>query len=154
VLLYDEASAAERNTAGFIDRDGLRMRPRIGHDYTTADAVNSYVEVYGLNLLEGAADYEVRYSIFPSQREDTPAWREILHGAADVLGFDNDDPVISQSFTRHGNEHNARERIAINIDRLDPGYYEMLVEVMDLNSGQHAASHTPLSVESGPPGRP
>jgi hypothetical protein len=154
VLLYDEAPAAERNTAGFIERGGLRMHPRIGHNYSTADAVNSYVEVYGLNLIDSAADYEVRYSIFPAQHEDTPAWRELLHAAADALGFDNDDPVISQSFTRHGNEHDASEHIAINIDKLEPGYYEMLVEVMDLNSGQHAASHTPLTVESGAERRP
>jgi hypothetical protein len=46
----------------------------------------------------------------------------------DALGFDNDDPVISQSFTRHGNEHNVSEHIAINIDRLEAGYYEMLVK--------------------------
>jgi GWxTD domain-containing protein len=153
VLLYDDAPASERTTAGFVERGGLSMRPRIGHNYTAADAVNSYVEVYGLTLLDGAADYEVRYSIFPATREDTPAWRELLQAAAGVLGFENDDPVISQSFTRHGSEHNVNERIAINIDRLDPGYYEMLVEVMDLNSGQHAASHTPLSVEPGAVGR-
>jgi GWxTD domain-containing protein len=153
VLLYDDAPAAERNTAGFVERGGQRMRPRIGHSYTAADAVNSYVEVYGLNLLDGAADYQVRYSIYPATPQDTPAWREVLHAASDVLGFENDDPVISQSFTRHGNAHDANERIAINIDKLDPGYYELLVEVMDLNSGQHAVSHTPLTVESGPMGR-
>ncbi|HKW13773.1 MAG TPA: GWxTD domain-containing protein [Candidatus Krumholzibacteria bacterium] len=153
VLLYDDAPASQRNGAGFVARGGLNMRPRVGHIYSAADAVNSYVEVYGLTLLQGAADYEVRYSIFPSSREDTPAWRELLHSAGGALGFENDDPVISQSFTRHGNEHNANERIAINIDRLDPGYYELLVEVMDLNSGQHAASHTPLTVEEGTVGR-
>jgi GWxTD domain-containing protein len=33
VLLYDEAPAAERRTAGFVERGGLRMRPRIGRNY-------------------------------------------------------------------------------------------------------------------------
>jgi len=153
VLLYDEAASGESGAAGLVERGGLRMRPRIGHVFTSSDPLHSYVEVYGLNLLDGASDYEVRYSIFPATRAAMPAWRELLQAATGALGFENDDPVISQSFSRHATTHSANERIAIDISALEPGYYEMLVEVMDLNSGQHAASHTPLTVETGPVGR-
>jgi hypothetical protein len=129
------------------------MRPRIGHVFVPSEPLRSYVEVYGLNLLDGASEYEVRYSIFPGKRSDAPVWREWLHAAVDVLGFENDDPVISQSFTRRSNDHDATEHLAIDINALEPGYYELVVEVMDLNSGGHATSHTPLTVEPGPVGR-
>jgi hypothetical protein len=154
VLLYDDAAASDRPAAGVVERGGQRMWPHIGHVFAPSDPVHSYVEVYGLNVLDGAAEYQMRYSIFPAQRTDVPAWRELLQGAVSVLGFEeDDDPVMSQSFTRHGNTHTTNERIAIDIGKLEPGYYEMLVEVMDLNSGQRAASHTPLTVEAGPVGR-
>jgi hypothetical protein len=151
VLLYDEAGPGQRS--GLVERGGMRMLPRIGHAFTSADPLHSYVEVYGLNLLDSASDYQVRYSIYPATNNDTPVWRAIAQVAADVLGFENDEPVISQTFTRHATEHTANERIAIDIGTLEPGYYELLVEVMDLNSGQRAASHTPITVEPGPMGR-
>jgi GWxTD domain-containing protein len=153
VLLYDETAPGDPRAAGVVERGGQRMRPRIGHVYTPSDPVRSYVEVYGLHLLDGATEYQVRYSIYPSTHIEAAAWRELLHVATDVLGFEDDIPIISQSFTRNATTHVTNERIAIDIGTLDPGYYELLVEVMDLNSGQHASAHTPLAVEPGAMGR-
>ena len=129
------------------------MRPRVGHVFTPSEPLHSYVEVYGLHVLDGAADYQLRYSIFRSERNDQAVWRELIGAAAGALGFEDEEPSISQSFTRHTTGHTSNERIAIDIGTLEPGYYELLVEVMDLNSGQHAASHTALTLEPGPVGR-
>jgi hypothetical protein len=104
------------------------------------------VEVYGLGVLDGATEYQVRYSIYPGRGEDPPVWLDVVRAAGDVLGFGDEDPVISQSFTRTGTAHQAPEYIAIDIAALEPGRYELLVEVMDLNSGQHAARITALTV--------
>ena len=153
VLLYDETTPGDPKAAGFVERGGQRMRPRIGHVFSPSDPVRSYVEVYGLHLLDGATEYQVRYSIYPSTYTETPAWRELLHVTGGALGFENDDPIISQSFTRSATTHSTHERIAIDIGTLDPGYYELLVEVMDLSSGQHVSRNTPLTVEPGAMGR-
>lgn len=154
ILLYDDAPAGEQSAAGLVERGGLRMRPRIGHVYTPGDPLQSYIEVYGLNLLDQAAAYELRYSLYPATRDDTPAWRELLHVAVGALGFENDEPVISQSFTRHAADHTASEHVAIDLGHVQPGHYELLVEVMDLNSGESASSHTPVTVEPGAVERP
>jgi len=152
VLLFDAAPAAA-TAAGLIERGGLRMLPHTGHVFASREPLRSYVEVYGLDILDGASAYQVRYSIYPSKQEHVPVWSEVAHVAGDVLGFENEEPVISQSFTREGTDHSASEPIAIDISAVEPGLYELVVEVMDLNSGQHAASHTPLTVESATVGR-
>ena len=125
------------------------MRPRIAHALASDEPLRSYVEVYGLGMLDGESEYEVRYSIYPGEPTDKPAWAELAGAAGDVLGFGNEDPVISQSFTRRTKAHQAAEYIAIDIAALEAGNYELLVEVMDLNSGRHAARHTGFFVELG-----
>lgn len=149
VLLYDEPGGNHAKAAGVVERGGLRMRPRANRTFLSDEPLRSYVEVYGLGLLEGGSEYEVRYSIYPSKAEDPPVWKEIVRAAGDVLGFGDEDPVISQSFTRRATEHRASEYIAIDITALEPGRYDLLVEVMDLNSGQTALRHTALTVETG-----
>ncbi|HET6348848.1 MAG TPA: GWxTD domain-containing protein [Candidatus Krumholzibacteria bacterium] len=153
VLLYDDVTDSGRNSSGAIDRGGQRMRPHTGHMYRADDPVRSYVEVYGLTTIEGMSAFEIRYSIFPGHAGDTPAWKDWFHTAAGVLGFGDSDPVISQSFQREGNSHRANEYLAIDISALDAGVYDLLVEVLDLNSGRHATSHTSLTVELPAVGR-
>jgi GWxTD domain-containing protein len=148
VLLYEELARNGKPAAGAISRGGLRMRPRIGRTYAPEDPLRSYVEVYGLHVLDGASEYEVRYSIFPAKPRDTSVWSDLIRSASDLLGFENSDPVISQSFTRHDTRHNAAEYIAIDIKALEPGNYELLVEVMDLNAGSATAARTSLTVEA------
>ena len=149
VLLYDEPGSGHARAAGIVERGGQRMRPRVNRAFLSDEPLRSYVEVYGLRLLDGACEYEVRYSIYPSKAEDPPVWREVVQAAGSVLGFGDEDPVISQSFSRRSTEHTASEYIAIDIAVLQPGRYDMLVEVMDLNSGQTALRKTALTVEAG-----
>jgi GWxTD domain-containing protein len=149
VLLYDDPGDAHTAEAGVIERGGMRMRPRVLRLFANDEPLRSYVEVYGLGMLEGGSEYEVRYSIFPGTAPDETTWSQITRVAADVLGFRDQDPVISQSFTRRGKSNQASEYISIDIGALDPGLYELLVEVMDLNSGAHTARHTMLTVEAG-----
>ena len=149
VLLYDEAGGGHAKATGVVERGGLRMRPRVNRTFLSDEPLRSYVEVYGLGLIEGGSEYEVRYSIYPSKAEDPPVWLEIVQAAGSVLGFGDEDPVISQSFTRRGTGHHASEYIAIDITALEPGRYDLLVEMMDLNSGQTAFRHTTLTVETG-----
>jgi hypothetical protein len=149
VLLYDEPAASHPQAAGVIERAGMRMRPRVEHSFWSDEPLRSYVEVYGLGMLDGECEFEVRYSIYPSVPQDTPVWFDVVSAAGDLLGFGDEDPVISQSFTRRTTGHRAAEYIAIDIAALQPGSYELLVEVMDLNSGQHAARRTGLFVEPG-----
>jgi GWxTD domain-containing protein len=148
VLLYDDLPQDAPAAAGAVARGGLRMRPRAGRAFASDDPLRSYVEVYGLTALDGAYDYEVRYSIFPARARRSAVWSEWLHATAELLGFENDDPVISQSFTRRTQEHRASEYIAIDINALAPGSYDLLVEVMDLNAGSTAAGRASLAVEA------
>jgi hypothetical protein len=147
VLLYDDLPGESHAGAGAITRGGLRMHPRIGHVFTPEDALRSYVEVYGLRTLDGKAEFEVRYSIYPGKPREAAVWVDLIRSASDLLGFDNSDPVISQSFKRSIHQHHAAEYIAIDINSLEPGNYELLVEVMDLNAGAATATRTSLTVE-------
>ncbi len=146
VLLYDVPAGTHPDAAGIIERAGQRMRPRIEHTFSPDEPLRSYVEVYGLGMLDGKCEFEVRYSIYPGEPKDKTAWADLAGVAGDVLGFGDEDPVISQSFTRQTSSHDTAEYIAIDIGALEAGSYELLVEVMDLNSGQHAARHAGLFV--------
>lgn len=148
VLLYEEVPRDSPAAPGVIARGGLRMRPRIGHLYSPEDPLRSYVEVYALHMLDGASEYEVRYSIYPGKARDAAVWVDLIRSASDVLGFEDSDPVISQTFTRRSDRHHTAEYIAIDINSLEPGNYELLVEVMDLNAGSATAARTALTVEA------
>ena len=86
------------------------MRPRIEHTFLSDEPLRSYTEVYGLGMLDGASEYEVRYSIYPSEARDRPAWADLASVAGDVLGFGDEEPVISQSFTRRGTRPRSTSR--------------------------------------------
>ena len=68
-------------------------------------------------------------------------------------GFGDDDAVISQTFRREGNMHDDRESMAIDVDVLDDGRYELVVEVKDQRSGARAIAHAPFWKDSGARGR-
>jgi hypothetical protein len=91
----------------------------------------------------------LRYAIFPARTESDPAWVDWGRRAAEWAGFgDDEDAMISQTFRREGRAHDDQESIAIDIDVLDNGRYELRIEVTDRESGQRAAVHAPFWKES------
>jgi GWxTD domain-containing protein len=150
VLLFEEVPDGAPAMTGVIERGGLRMRPRIGHAYAPGDPLRAYAEVYGLTAYSGDAEFEIRYTIYPGTKADEPAWKDWIRGAADVLGFGEEEPVIAQSFTRRITGHTASEHITIDISALKPGIYDLVVDVLDLNAGAQITGHTSLTMEAGP----
>jgi GWxTD domain-containing protein len=152
VLLFDAAEEGTRleraGTGGglsdAIERGGLRMRPRVGHRYASGDRLHAYAEVYNLAAPGGECAYDIRFAIYPSSEGETSVWDVWRGWLADLFGTDGGVPAVSQRFTRRGAAHSAEERIAIDIDALEPGRYELVVEVTDLWTGESAVSHTPL----------
>lgn len=137
-----------------IERNGARMRPNIERLVAHGERLRAYVEVYNLALAsrEGAraSSYDLRYAIFPARTETDPAWVDWGRRAAEWAGFgDDEDAMISQTFRREGRAHDDRESIAIDVDVLDDGRYQLLIEVTDRESGQRAAVHAPFWKESG-----
>jgi hypothetical protein len=149
VLLFDQARA-ETQPAGpgaglveAVERGGWRMRPRIGHRYGPGDRVHAYAEAYNLAAPGGACSYEIRFAIYPSAAGDTSVWDLWRGWLGDLFGTGG-EPAVAQTFSRLGNAHTAAERITIDIDALEPGRYELVVEVTDRITGERALSHTPL----------
>jgi hypothetical protein len=151
VLLFDEADGgnapAGGGTAGgvadAVERGGLRMRPRVGHRYGPGDRVHAYTEVYNLSTTGGECAYAIRFAIYPSSTGETSTWDVWRGWLSDLFGEDG-EPAVSQRFERSGNAHRVAEHIAIDIDALEPGEYELVVEVTDRATGAQAVSHTPL----------
>lgn len=136
-----------------IERGGTRMSPNIERLVPHGERLRAYVEVYNLALTtrdgERASSYDVRYAIFPARTETDPVWVDWGRRAAEWAGFADDEAsVISQTFRREGRAHDDRESIAIDVDVLDNGRYELWIEVTDRESGQHAAVRAPFWKES------
>jgi GWxTD domain-containing protein len=154
VLLFrDDAGAAE--TAGTIERGGATMHPHVARRYANGERLRAYVEIYNLSLATRArtreSSYDLRFAIFPADQEDGLGWVDWGRRAAEWAGFgDDDDAVISQTFRRTGRAHHDSESMAINVDVLDPGCYELLVEAKDRRSGERAVVRTPFWKESNP----
>jgi len=153
VLLF----RAETPQAGeaAIERGGARMRPNVERYCVPGERLRAYLEIYNLSLVtqgnERVSSYDLRYAIFPARSDADPAWVDWGRRAADWAGFGADEePAIAQTFRREGRAHDDHESIAIDVDALDEGRYELVVEVADRRSGQHALVHAPFWKESGP----
>ncbi len=160
VLLFREEGPARRGGADdtAIERGGRRMRPNVERQYREGERLRAYVEIYNLALVTDAATrvsrYDLRYAIFSARAESDPAWVDWGRRAVEWAGFgDDDEAVISQTFRREGRAHDDRETIAIDIDALDDGRYQLLVEVTDQRSGQRAVAHAPFWKEAATGGR-
>jgi GWxTD domain-containing protein len=154
VLLFRD-DAGPSATAATIERGGVTMRPNVARHYSNGERLRAYVEIYNLSLVTREhtreSSYDLRFAIFPGEDEDGPAWVDWGRRAAEFAGFgDDDEAVISQSFRRAGRTHDDRESMAINVDALDPGRYELAVEVTDRRSGQRAVVRAPFWKDSTP----
>jgi GWxTD domain-containing protein len=120
-------------------RGGRTLRPKPGRRYADGEALCVYFEIYNLGVEGGSSDYMVAFSIYESPQSPTPVWRRWGGRLARFVGFD-EPPTISQTFRRSGRGHRQSEEMAIDVDSLDEGPYEVVVTVSDLSSGQEAQS--------------
>ena len=131
------------------------MRPNVARRYANGVRLRAYLEIYNLSLATRArtreSSYDLRFAIFPAHDEEGSAWVDWGRRAAEWAGFgDDDDAVISQTFRRAGRAHQDFESMAINVDVLDAGRYELLVEATDRLSGERAIVRAPFWKESNP----
>ncbi|HEU4363880.1 MAG TPA: GWxTD domain-containing protein [Candidatus Krumholzibacteria bacterium] len=125
-----------------IERGAERLWPRIDRRYERGEMLRAYFEIYNLTRVARATEYSVRYAIYPALAEDAPVWLDWGRRVGDLLGIAEGDPAISQTFRRAGGTHEDHESIGIDLGRLAPGRYELVVEVTDARSGQRAVAHT------------
>lgn len=145
LTLSDILLTAESGVAGAAIRRGDEwLWPRVDRRYESGQMLRAYVEIYNLSRVARATAYEVRYAIYPGMDEGAPAWLDWGRRVGDLLGFADGDPAIAQTFTRTGDAHDERESIGIDIAKLAPGRYELVIEVTDAHSGARAVAHTPF----------
>ncbi len=152
VLLFRDQAPESRLVT--IDRGGARMRPNVEREVAHGERLRAYVEIYNLSLATSdgrrASSYELRFAIFPARAGADPPWVDWGRRAVEWAGFGEDEePVIAQTFRREGRAHDDHESMAIDVDVLEDGRYELVVEVRDRASNQRAAVHAPFWKESG-----
>jgi hypothetical protein len=151
LVLSDILLTADAGAPGASIRRGDQVLwPRIDHDFETGQTLRTYLEVYNLSRVGRVTRYDVRYVIYPRQDDDTPAWRRWGRSLAEVMGIVRGDPMIAQTVQRTGDSHDTSETIGIDIGRLAPGRYELVVEVIDAHSGAQASTRTPFVREAEP----
>jgi hypothetical protein len=153
VLLFRDETPAGDDVV--VERAGLRMRPNVERSYGRGDRVRAYVEVYNLPLAAAergrASSYELRFAIFPARKDEPDGWMDWGRRAADwVGGSDESEAIISQTFQREGRSHEEHESIVIDIDVLDNGRYDLVIDVLDKRSGQRATARAPFWKDAGP----
>lgn len=159
VLLFVDSHASTGSKSSgaeaAIERGGTTMFPNVARQFANGERLRAYVEIYNLSLATRAgvreSSYDLRFAIFPADDKEGPAWVDWGRRAADWAGFgDDDDAVIAQTFRRAGRAHDDSETMAIDVDVLDPGRYELLVEVRDRLSGESTVMHAPFWKEPTP----
>ncbi|MDH4038309.1 MAG: GWxTD domain-containing protein [Candidatus Krumholzibacteria bacterium] len=136
-------TAQDGPAASAITRGGERVWPRIDRAYRPGEMLGVYVEIYNLARVARSTVYDVRFAIYPGVDEDTPSWLRWGRNIVAQMGFGG-QAAIAQTFRRQGSRHQDHEAVRIDIDRLAPGPYQLLIEVTDVHSGHRATSHTPF----------
>ncbi|HEX5132609.1 MAG TPA: tetratricopeptide repeat protein [Candidatus Krumholzibacteria bacterium] len=125
-----------------IKRHGQTLVPRIHRGYRAGELLRAYVEIYDLARSARSSRYEIRFAIFPAPDDDASVWEDWSRRIGGLLGLGETPPVIAQSFQRTGTGHDEYETIAIVIDSLPAGAYQLVISVFDGISGQEAQAGT------------
>lgn len=130
------------NSPAFV-RAGKRLYPNPGRRYNTGERLVVYFEIYNLQAAGQKNNYDVSFHIFESPEEEPSRWRRLGARVAALAGLPaGKKPAISQTFERRGEGFMSREDIAINIDALEAGRYELVVSIDDRLSGENTQSTT------------
>jgi hypothetical protein len=135
-------------SAPVVVRKGRSLYPNTGRRYGPGERLHVYFEIYNLAVSRGASDYSVTFLIYEHPESPPPAWRRWGSRLAGIVGADR-APTISQTFLRSGATHSESEDVAVNIDALDVGRYELVVSIADSLSGESAETRTPFFKDSG-----
>jgi hypothetical protein len=130
-----------RPEAVHFERHGRRLYPNPDRRYTRGQRLATYFEIYNLRTSDRYNDYDVSFHIYDSPQENKSAWRKLGRWVASVAGLNGDKtPSISQTIHRRSGGFSSSEDIAINIDSLEEGRYELVITVEDRVSGDNAQS--------------
>lgn len=118
--------------AVWFERSGKTLYPNPGRRYKTGSRLAVYFEIYGLGLSRRRSDYDVTFQIYEAPQKTQSRWAELGRRIVELAGFGGEsDPAVSQTFRRRGADYTAIEEIAIDIDALDGGRYELIISVFD-----------------------
>lgn len=130
-----------RPEAVHFERNGRRLYPNTDRRYAGGQRLATYFEIYNLRTTDRYNDYDVSFHIYDAPLEINSAWRKLGRWVASVTGLNDDKtPTISQTVHRRSEGFSSSEEIAINIDSLEGGRYELVVTVEDRISGDNARS--------------
>lgn len=139
ILLEDAA----RPEAVRFERGGKELFPNPGRTYREGQLLLVYFEVYNLQAVRGNNEYDVSFFIFESPEEETSRWRRLGSRIASITGLGAEaEPSIAQTVRRTGEGFKTQEEIAINVDNLASGRYELVISIDDKTSGEKAQSST------------
>lgn len=139
ILLYDDTI----RLGAVVERHGHQFSPHTGQRYGDDDVLRVYLEIYELSKVGAQASYNITWAIFPDGGKRSRSWKRWGKQAIGLLGIGQTrQAVISQTFARTSSAYSADEEIAIDIAKLKPGLYDLVVTVADNRSGQHASRTT------------
>jgi GWxTD domain-containing protein len=141
LTLSDILLESAADTGAVFVRGERTLHPNTGRRYRSGERLDAYFEVYNLRVAQGRSDYSVTFLIFEAPETPPPAWRRWGGRLAGLVGADR-APSISQTFERSGTAHREGEEVAINVDTLADGRYELVVSVEDAVSGERAEART------------
>jgi len=120
--------------------------PSVTGRHPRAEPLEVYFEVYNLQPdLDGNCRWRGSYTLYPAGREKDFFNRapRSLFGSAPKL-----PPHITQSFDEESKTADPKRRLRIDLAKLPPGEYQLLIEVTDFNSGRKTSGRTSFVLEA------
>jgi hypothetical protein len=118
-----------------IVRGGEVLLANASCAYSQGQALGVYFEVYNLSVVEGRSQYRLTFNIHKDPEVPPSAWNRLGRTVTGFVGLTSSEPAVAQTFDRVGLDHDAQERIAIDIGSLAEGRYRLVVTITDLHTG-------------------
>lgn len=147
IVLANRVDPVANSTSSFVRWGRMKVVPQPSRMFKRTQPVYVYYEAYGLVDSGSGARYRTTYTL-EARQSDRNVVARFFSAVGDLMSEDDEKGAITYSFERSqaDNTDPLLEFISLDVSRSEPGDYNLIVELADLEAGTSASRSIPLTL--------